>query len=210
MKEMPDFLYPKRKRMEHYFSNKPVARARKKEINYEWKGNAYSFETSSSVFSRTGIDKGTAVLIEHACLPEKGMLLDLGCGYGAVGIIIKRQYPSLDVVMSEVNERAIMLAKKNAARNGVPVDIRQGSLFEKVPESFDVILLNPPQHAGKELCLLMIEQSFDHLKVGGSLQIVARHQKGGIDLSNKMESVFGNVETIGRKSGYHVYLSQKI
>ena len=86
------------------------------------------------------------------------------------------------------------------------ISILLGDGYETVKDKkFDVILLNPPQHAGKDLCFRLIEQAKDHLTGKGSLQIVARHQKGGKPLKRKMGEVFGNVEVIGRGSGYQVY-----
>jgi len=81
-------------------------------------------------------------------------------------------------------------------------------MFDPVEGKFDVILLNPPQTAGRKLCFRMIEESRKYLKKGGSLQLVARHNKGGRVLSEKMEEVFGNLETIARKGGYRVYVSR--
>jgi 16S rRNA G1207 methylase RsmC len=80
--------------------------------------------------------------------------------------------------------------------------------YEGIDKKFDVILLNPPQTAGKETCFDMIEGAKEHLKKGGTLQLVARHQKGGRALSEKMKEVFGNVGVLNRKGGYRVYCSK--
>jgi len=115
-----------------------------------------------------------------------------------------------DVVMSDVNKRAVMLAKMNIKINNIKAEIYQGSLYEKIKNNdFDVVLSNPPQTAGKEICFKLIEQSNEHLKNNGNLQLVARHNKGGKTLSKKMEEVFGNVRVIAKKSGYWVYVSKK-
>jgi len=82
-------------------------------------------------------------------------------------------------------------------------------LPKKTKDKFDIILSNPPQSAGKKLCFEIIEKAPLFLKLRGSLQLVARHKKGGKDLSKKMQEIFGNVETLGRKSGYHIYYSEK-
>ena len=111
--------------------------------------------------------------------------------------------------MSDINERAIALTKKNLKLNNIKAKTIMSNLFENIKGNFDIILSNPPQHAGKAICIEIIEQSFTHLNKNGSLQLVVRHQKGGKALSKKMHEIFGNVETIGRKSGYHIYYSEK-
>ena len=115
-----------------------------------------------------------------------------------------------NVVMSDINKRAIMLAKKNVELNNIKAEIYQGNLYEKIRDNdFDAVVSNPPNTAGKELCFQLIEESKNYLKQNGSLQIVARHNKGGKTLSKKMEEVFGNVKTIAKKSGYFVYMGVK-
>ena len=112
--------------------------------------------------------------------------------------------------MSDINKRAVMLARKNAELNSVSCRILQGNLYDKIEKKdFEVVLSNPPQTAGKEICFKVIEQSKSQLVAGGSLQIVARHKKGGKTLSEKMQEVFGNVKIIARESGYSVYFSEK-
>jgi len=114
-----------------------------------------------------------------------------------------------DVLLTDINERAIYLAKKNILLNGVKADARASDLFSGIPEKFDTILLNPPQSAGKKLCFQMIEKSKEHLNKEGLLQLVARPRKGGKTLAGKMKEVFGNVEVIAKGAGFSVYASKK-
>ncbi|MDO8480435.1 MAG: methyltransferase [Nanoarchaeota archaeon] len=193
---------------EHYFSRKPRASNHPGKVYLRIDESLFLFHTDASVFSKDRIDKGSKLLIKECRLPEKGDLLDLGCGYGPVGIAIAARHPELKITLSDVNQRALELAKKNAEENKVKVEIVESDLFGKLG-TFDVILSNPPQHAGKELCIKLIEESKNHLNKGGTLQLVVRHQKGGRHLSEKMEEVFGNMEDIARQSGYHIYLSKK-
>jgi 16S rRNA G1207 methylase RsmC len=88
------------------------------------------------------------------------------------------------------------------------VEVRNGNMYDAINEKFDVILLNPPQTAGKDVCFEMIEKAKHYLVKNGSLQIVARHNKGGKTLMQKMKEVFNNVETLAKKSGYRVYISR--
>ncbi|HLD18841.1 MAG TPA: methyltransferase, partial [Candidatus Nanoarchaeia archaeon] len=136
-------------------------------------------------------------------------VLDIGCGIGILGIAAAKLFDA-NIVMSDINERAVMLAKKNIKLNNIEADIFQGNLYEKINKNdFDVVLTNPPQTAGKEICFQLIDQSKNHLKSNGTLQLVARHNKGGKTLSKKMQEVFGNVKVIAKKAGYWVYFSKK-
>ena len=142
-------------------------------------------------------------------IEKNSKVLDIGCGIGVLGIAAAKLY-NADVAMSDINKRAAMLANRNIKLNNVKAGIYQGNLYEKIKQNdFDVVLSNPPQTAGKELCFKLIEGSKQHLKNSGNLQLVARHNKGGKTLSNKMQEVFGNVKVIAKKSGYWVYLSVK-
>ena len=196
-------------KMEHYYSEKQTSEPKLKQISQRVRGVNFQFFTSSGIFSKDKIDKGTLLLAENMHVDEEDKLLDIGCGIGILGIVAARLH-NANVVMSDINERAVMLARKNAKLNNIKIEILQGDLYEKVNDAdFDVILSNPPQTAGKDICFRLIEQSKDHLKKNGSLQLVARRNKGGETLSKKMQEVFGNVKVIAKKGGYWVYMSVK-
>jgi 16S rRNA (guanine1207-N2)-methyltransferase len=195
--------------MEHYFSEKPLSKSVNNLILYTYKSKQFNFHTSSSVFSKKRVDKGTDLLIRESIIKNNAKILDIGCGYGVVGIVISNLYPDLTIIMSDINERALELAKKNLALNNVNATIVKSFLFEEINDKFDIILSNPPNSAGKQLCFELIQQSYDHLQFNGSLQLVAHNRKGSKELSKKMQEVFGNIKTIGRQSGYHLFYSEK-
>lgn len=192
--------------MDHYFSQKPKSNFKRYTISANLRGMDLEFESGSGTFSIKKIDKGSTLLIEKAILEERWRILDLGCGYGAVGITIAKSFPSSEIVMTDINERAVSLAKKNS-KDLSNVLVKRGDGFEKIEGVFDCILFNPPQTAGKDICFKLIKESKQFLKKGGNIQIVARHQKGGKDLSKFMGSVFGNVSDVAKGSGYRVYIS---
>ena len=195
--------------MEHYYSEEQKSQLNLKKISQRMKGRNFEFCTASGIFSKDRIDKGTLILVENMIVQKNAKVLDIGCGIGILGIAAAKIF-NADVVMSDINKRAVMLAKKNVKLNNVEAEIHQGNLYENIKgNDFDVILANPPQTAGKELCFKLIEESKNHLKNNGNLQLVARHNKGGASLSRKMQEVFGNVKVTARKSGYWVYLSRK-
>ena len=195
--------------MEHYFSKKPESIPKSNLISYLLGAKEFKFHTSSSVFSKNKVDNGTSLLIKEGKILDKSRILDLGCGYGPVGVVMSKIHPDSEVVMSDVNDRALSLSRRNLKLNGCKAEVISSNLYEKLSGKFDVILSNPPQHAGKKVCFEIIIRAPDYLNTGGNLQLVVRHQRGGKDLAKKMEGVFGNVFTIGRKSGYHIYCSEK-
>ena len=194
---------------EHYFTQKQHSKFIISKISAHLRNHNFEFLTASGVFSKKRIDPGTNLLINKSLI-KPGKILDLGCGYGPVGIAIAKTHPKSDITMSDINERAILLTKKNIKLNNIKnAKAIKSNLFEKIKSKFDIILLNPPQTAGKKLCFQMIEESYSHLKPNGTFQLVARHNKGGKTLSEKMKLVFGNLKTIAKKSGYRIYFSKK-
>ncbi len=193
---------------EHYFTERPSSELVVKEVRMLARGHAFAFRTASGVFSFGRVDAGSLLLAESAAVKPHDAVLDLGCGWGLVGIVIRRAFPSAAVTLTDVNERALKLAAQNAKRNKAAVAILQGSLYEPVKGTqFDAILINPPMKAGRELCYQMIEEAKAHLTPGGTLQLVAMHNRGGRMLEKKMKEVFGNVGTVAKKGGFRVYVS---
>ena len=194
--------------MEHYFSEKQKSKLNVKEINIDILNHSFIFLTPSGVFSFGKFDNGSKLLINKSIIKEKSKVLDLGCGYGNVGICISKAY-KVEVTLSDINERAINFTKKNAIKNNVNVEIIKSNAFQEINQKFDTILFNPPQHAGKDLCLSMIEESINYLNDNGTLQVVARHNKGGKSFEEHMKKIFNNCEHVAIKSGYRIYLSKK-
>jgi 16S rRNA (guanine1207-N2)-methyltransferase len=198
---------PKKDNQEHYYAPDPTSEARISTIEYEHDGVKFTFTASSGVFGKKKVDKGTDLLINNIPDISSKKVLDLGCGIGIVGIVAARKYPSAIVSASDVNKRAVMLAKSNAKQNNVKIKAYHSDGFNNIKESFDYILLNPPQSAGKDICIRLIRESFENTKDNGAMLLVARKNKGGKSLSECMQQAFGNVKSIAIKAGYHVYMS---
>jgi len=196
--------------MAHYYSEKQEGQLKPFPVKIKVKGMEFSLLSGGGVFSKEELDKGTKVLIENCIINDGDSVLDIGCGYGVLGISLSKRF-DIKVLMSDINERAIILSKMNIKSHNLKnAQARKSDLFENIPEKdFDAILSNPPQSAGKEICFKMIEGAFSHLKSCGSLQIVARHNKGGATLEKKMNEIFGNAARIGKGSGFKVYMSRK-
>ncbi len=197
--------------MAHYFDPHPTGAENPGTATIHIDGRDYVFDTAGGVFSRHQVDYGTILLIESAIAElrgagiGKGRLLDLGCGYGAVGIIMKRVFPAMDVVLADINERAVRLAKGNAQRNQVAfADFRQSDAFEKIEGSFDYILTNPPIRAGKSVVYGFFDGAYERLKPGGKLFAVLQKKQGAPSASEYLEKKFGNCEPIDKSAGYRV------
>jgi 16S rRNA (guanine1207-N2)-methyltransferase len=196
---------------EHYFAKHPKSKLRLGMIHTYLRGRPFEFLTASGVFSKKRLDLGTRLLIESMVLPEEGCVLDAGCGYGAVGIAAAAFNPNLRIVMVDVNERAVWLAKQNININHVSnAEVRQGCLYEAVKGlGFNCVLSNPPVSAGMETVKAIIAEAPKHMENKALFQMVVRSKVGGKRLCAMLEEAFGNVEVLARESGYRVLVSEK-
>lgn len=196
--------------MEHYFTEHPTSKLilYKQEFIIKRIQKFIPYYSSSGVFAIKKVDTGSELLINKAIIKKNQKILDLGCGYGIIGISIKTIEPTAELTFSDINERALELTKTNLKLNNMQGNVIKSDGFNLIDNKFDSILLNPPQTAGKDLCIKLIREAKFHLKAKGSLQIVARHQKGGKILENYMKEIYGNVKELGKGSGFRVYYSQ--
>jgi 16S rRNA G1207 methylase RsmC len=144
-------------------------------------------------------------------LPQTGCVLDVGCGYGAVGIAAAKFNPKLHVVLTDVNRRAVLLARKNAEKNrAFNVEVKSGNLYEPVEGScFDVVLSNPPISAGMETVEAIIRGAPGVMAAKGRFQMVVRSKIGKKTLPETFTEAFGNFEVLAIESGYRVLAAEK-
>jgi len=193
---------------EHYFSENPNSHEKIREFEAFIRGIKFRFRSGSSVFSKSGIDAGTKLLAEKCIIRPGWKVLDMGCGYGPIGVMAA--YLGADVVMADINRRALQLAAENVLLNGVKAKTVLSNAYEHIADSdFDTILINPPEKAGLEVCIGMVRDAPAHLKTGGFLQIVSRNRVAGKRLSSEMKAAFGNCEEIARRGDFSVYASVK-
>ena len=197
--------------IEHYFSADPKSKRNFYLISTVLRERNFKFFTSSSVFSKNRIDPGTKLLIETMNLPKEGIVLDLGCGYGAIGIVVASTNQKLKVIMTDINSRAIDLAKLNMKKNRIQnAQIKRGHLYEPVINLIiNCILVNPPISAGMKIVKKMILEAPKVLANKGSFQMVTRSKIGSKILPNAFMKSFGNCTIISRESGYRVLKGEK-
>lgn len=198
---------------DHYYSRQPETDSEPKYWNAVLRGREFHFKTDRGVFSKGEVDFGSRLLIDSFSMPDKdGPVLDVGCGYGPIGLSIARDYPSRDVHMIDVNERALSLAKENAQRNGIEnVKIYGSPGFQRIEETnFAAILTNPPIRAGKQVVFDIFEGSCFHLAQGGELWVVIQKKQGAPSAKVKLEELFGTVDVVNKKKGYFIFKAIKI
>lgn len=197
---------------DHYYSKRPETAHERRSLETVLRGRSYRFVSDSGVFSKQGIDYGSRVLIEAMQLPAQASVLDVGCGYGPIGLAAAALVSEGHVTMVDINERAVQLAIENAERNGVKnVTVKQSDLFAEVKnERFDVILTNPPIRAGKETVHTIFELAYEHLNEGGTLWVVIQKKQGAPSASAKIESLFGHVEEVTKDKGYRILKAKKV
>lgn len=196
---------------EHYYSQKPTAGHDIHTIEATLRGRTYSFQSDAGVFSKKGIDFGSRLLIETMELASDARVLDVGCGYGPIGLAAAALAHRGTVTMIDINERAIELAKRNAQRNGIAnVRILQSDrLSEMLQEEFDAVLTNPPIRAGKEVVHGIFEQAAEVLVPGGALWIVIQKKQGAPSAFAKLEELFASVEEVRKDKGYRIFKAVK-
>lgn len=192
--------------MSYYFSNDETIKTKEIEHYVKIDNISFTFITDNGVFSKRGLDFGTRTLLET--LPNlTGNILDFGCGYGPIGIFIQKKY-SLNVDMVDINKRSLTLAKKNAIKNKVKVNIFESNIYEKIEKKYDYIITNPPIRVGKEILYKILMGAYEHLKENGQLWLVIHKDQGAKtvlrDLNTKYEA-----QVIKKNKGFYIICACK-
>ncbi len=197
----------------HYYSENPDLPHDYEEWDFQLRGRRFHFVTDSGVFSRETVDYGSRVLIDafdFEALPEKGGILDVGCGYGPIGLALAAA-GGRPVEMIDVNQRAVDLAQRNARRNQIEnVAIHVSNIYDALIEApYAAIVSNPPIRAGKDVVHEILAGAYEQLLYGGTLTIVIQKKQGAPSAKKKMAEVFGNCETVVKDKGYYILRSTK-
>ncbi len=195
---------------DHYYSKKPASESSPIEIRYSYMGASFRFMTDSGVFSKDKVDRGTDLLLEALEDEQSASFMDMGCGYGPVGICYGATHKGALVHMADINERACALAQSNAMLNGVKAIVRQSDGFASFSEArFDCVAMNPPIRAGKQMIRELMIQAKGSLTDGGRLYAVIRTRQGAASLKSFLNELFGNCDEPELGSGYRVLRCRK-
>ncbi|MBO8126477.1 MAG: class I SAM-dependent methyltransferase [Firmicutes bacterium] len=195
---------------EHYYSNIPQAPSDPVFFQATVRGKTLRLKSDAGVFSKHKVDKGSLLLAETVPVVSTDHILDLGCGYGVIGLALAREAEEGWVLLVDVNTRALDLARENARLNRISnVEVRESDGFSQIPEDFDLIVTNPPIRAGKKVYYPFVDGAYAHLKPGGLFAAVVQTKQGAKSFAKKIESVFGNVETLEKSGGYRILAGRK-
>ena len=199
--------------MGHYFDENPEISSHIREISFTLFGKKYAYYTDNGVFSKSRIDEGTYIFLKVLVpLRLSGRILDLGCGYGPIGLTIAQENEQARVDLADINSRALALASKSGERLNLNsrVTFLHSDIFEKIEGPYDSIVVNPPIRAGKVVTYSMYSGSKQHLVDGGSLYIVIRKKQGAESAFKYLETVFENVSVLHKEKGYWIIKATKV
>jgi 16S rRNA (guanine1207-N2)-methyltransferase len=194
----------------HYYSENQDVPHSRKEVSFRFLDISINLITDSGIFSKDHLDPGSELLLKQITRQlNRNTFCDVGCGYGVIGITVKKVFPQCDVTMFDINQRAVEIAIENCKLNNVQCEVIKSDGFENISNSFDMIAINPPIRAGKPVVYRLFEEIEKHLYTNGILLVVMRKQHGAQSAKNKLTEIFGNCDMIDRSMGYWILKSTK-
>ena len=189
---------------EQYYTADPTSASKPVPCAFPYRGHGLRFMTDAGVFSKGELDPGTRLLLD--ALPDlEGDVLDVGCGWGAIGIAVAKAYPACRVTMIDVNRRALGLCRENAESNGVEAEcLKSDGLAAVVGRGFDAVITNPPIRAGKQIIYKMFADAARQLRPSGALYLVIRKQQGAESCVKYLKTLFSAVDKLDKSNGYWV------
>lgn len=197
--------------MEHYFTNNDNLKSEFKYLKYNYLNYEFNFISDNGVFSKSKIDYGSRKLVEvilKNTTKEKLRILDVGCGYGFIGIVLSKVLNS-NTDMTDVNKRAIHLANLNIKNNKVESNAFLSNIYENVTDKYDLIVTNPPIRAGKEVVYEILLKAANHLEDDGCLWFVIRKDQGAKSAIKDISDTY-QVTLMGKDKGYYFFMAKKI
>lgn len=190
--------------MGHYFTNDETLKSNRKKTHIHIRNQEYTFYTDHGVFAKKGLDLGTHLLLDTVLAESlRGDILDLGCGYGPIGISIKKENVDTSVDMIDINKRSLLLASKNAEANGVDVTIFESNGYLNITKQYDYIISNPPIRVGKKILYALLFGAKEYLKPGGELWIVIHKDQGAKSTIKALADEY-QVEIKNKEKGFFI------
>ena len=191
--------------MVHYFSeDNDNLKSNPQVIAFSANKTPLKFNTDDGVFSKNNFDRGTEILLKYLVIRESHKTaLDLGCGYGVIGIYLNKAH-NLTVDMVDINKRALDLSKANVKLNDVQANVFASNGFNNVEKKYDLIITNPPIRAGKETIYRFFTDAAQHLNKDGEFYLVINKKHGAVSALNKLKTIYNSVEIVNKKKGFNV------
>ncbi len=196
--------------MNHYFENNEKLKSELRVIEYSYQDHDFSFYSDLGVFSKDHIDYGSKFLVETLLSFDKNFnsILDVGCGYGFIGIVLSKIYKS-KVDMIDINNRAVHLCQKNIKLNNIDGNAFISNSYDKITDIYDLIITNPPIRAGKKIVLDILINAKKYLKESGELWFVIRKDQGAKSIEKTLTQDY-IVELVKKSKGFYVFCAKKI
>lgn len=190
-------------KMSHYFTNEDV-KSELRKTSVKVFDKEFIFNTDNGVFSKRGLDFGSRTLINTILEKEKlsGTVLDIGCGYGVIGIILSSFF-DIDVDMVDVNKRALHLTEMNIKENKVSCNCFYSDIYENVTKKYNAIVTNPPIRVGKEILYKFLFEASNYLVPGGALYFVVNKDQGAKSTIKDLEKV-ASVDVLEKYKGFFI------
>ncbi len=189
--------------MHQYFEDNTDLKSEIKEVKVNIGNKTYTFKTDNGVFSKKGLDFGTRTLLENIPIEEiKGKVLDIGCGYGAIGIFVASNTEAV-VDMTDINSRSISLAKQNVILNHVQANVQYSNIYKDITDKYDYIITNPPIRVGKKVLYEILFKAKEHLLENGELWLVINKDQGAKSLLKDLSETY-EVSLITKNKGFYI------
>lgn len=193
-----------------YFENNENLKSEIHKISYFYKGIEILFFSDNGVFSKNGIDFGSNLLLKNVSLKNIINVLDVGCGYGTIGITLAKLNPSINVTMVDVNKRAILLTQKSICENKISnATVLESNIYENINNLYDLVISNPPIRAGKQVVHDIILGAYNYLVDGGCMYCVIQKKQGAPSAIDALKKVYKCVDIIAKDKGYFIIKATK-
>ena len=195
--------------MSQYFENDKNIKSQLKKINYSIFNKNFTFYTDNGVFAKNGVDYGSKLLLETIVNSSflYHSILDVGCGYGTLGIILNKVY-NCPTTMIDINKRALHLARRNILENKCnDILIFESDAYAKIEDKYDLIITNPPIHAGKKKVYEILLEAKNHLTENGKLFFVIHKDQGAKSVIRDLSEKY-KIEVLRKEKGFFIILAQ--